>query len=98
MHHFESLSGTQTIINKKAGLENLDDSTKADLIIGNESWLHIDIQLTEVSPSGFTFYRKDCKTDAHGGVSLLVADKYLGFTPSDLMLDDKVSSCGSSCK
>ena len=78
----------QSIKNKKADFENLVDSTKPDIIIGNESWLHKDIQSTEVFPSGFTCYRNDRKSDAHGGVFILVSDKYLSSEPSDLMSDD----------
>ena len=59
-----------------------------DIVIGNESWLHKDIQSTEGFPSGFTCYRNDRKTDAHGGVFILVSDKYLSSEPSDLKSDD----------
>ena len=63
-------------------MENLTESTKPDIIIGNESWLHKDIQSKEVFPSGYIPYRNDCKTDAHGGVFILVSEKYLSSEPS----------------
>jgi hypothetical protein len=34
-------------------MENLTESTKPDILIGNESWLHKDIQSTEVFTSRF---------------------------------------------
>jgi hypothetical protein len=43
----------QSIKNKKYDMENLTESTKPDIIIGNESWLHKDIQYKEVFPSHF---------------------------------------------
>ena len=35
-----------------------------------------------------TSYRKDRKTDGHGGVFILVSDKYLRSKPTDLKSDD----------
>ena len=78
----------QSIKNKKADLENLVESTKPDIVIGNESWLHKDIQSSEVFPSGFTCYRNDRRSDPHGGVFILVSDKYLSSEPTDLKSDD----------
>ena len=78
----------QSIKNKKADIENLIDSTKPDIVIGNESWLHGDIQSIEVFPSGFICYRNDRKSDPHGGVFILLSDKYLSSEPADLKSDD----------
>jgi hypothetical protein len=33
-------------------------------------------------------YRKDRKTDSHGGVFILLSDKYLSSEPTDLKSDD----------
>jgi hypothetical protein len=57
-------------------------------MIGTESWLSNDIQSTEIFPSGVTPYRKDRNTDSHGGVFILVSDKYLSSEPTDLKSDD----------
>ncbi|CAC5397146.1 unnamed protein product [Mytilus coruscus] len=57
-------------------------------MIGNESWLHKDIDSTEVFPQGYIVYRKDRKTDVHGGVFILISDKYLSSEPPDLKSDD----------
>jgi hypothetical protein len=51
------------------------------------SQLHLLLS-TEIFPSGFTSYRKDRKTDSHGGVFILVSDKYLSSEPTDLKSDD----------
>jgi hypothetical protein len=58
-------------------MENLTESTKPDILIGNESWLHKDIQSTEVFTSRYIPYRNDRKTYAHGGVFILVSEKYV---------------------
>lgn len=42
-------------------LKNLVESTKPDIVIGNESWLHKDIKSAEVFPSDFTCYIYDLK-------------------------------------
>ncbi|VDI32891.1 Hypothetical predicted protein [Mytilus galloprovincialis] len=93
----------QSIRNKKADIDNLIETTKPDIMIGNESWLHKDISSTEVFPQGYIAYRKDRKTDAHGGVFILISDKYLSSEPPDLKSDDiseqlwvKVQITGSS--
>ena len=78
----------KSIKNKKQELENLVETSKPDIMIGTESWLSNDIQSTEIFPSGFTPYRKDRKTDSHGGVFILVSDKYLSSEPTDLKSDD----------
>ncbi|CAC5402224.1 unnamed protein product [Mytilus coruscus] len=78
----------QSIRNKKCDIDNLIETTKPDVMIGNESWLHKDIDSTEVFPQGYIVYRKDRKTDAHGGVFILISDKYLSSEPPDLKSDD----------
>jgi len=72
-----------SIKNKKQELENLVETSKPDIMIGTESWLSNDIQSTEIFPSGFTSYRKDRKTDSHGGIFILVSGKYLSSEPTD---------------
>lgn len=67
----------QSVRNKKQELENLEESSNPDIIIGNESWLNKDILSSEVFLEGYNCYRKDRKDDTHGGVFELVPDKYL---------------------
>jgi hypothetical protein len=49
---------------------------------------HKDIQSTEVFPSRYIPYRNDRKTDAHGGVFILVSEKYLSSEPSELKSEE----------
>ena len=58
----------QSIKNKKADLHTIIDSTKPDIILGNESWLTPDIKNWEIFPESFDAVRKDRASDAHGGV------------------------------
>jgi len=74
----------QSIKNKTANLENLIQAVQPDIIIGNESWLHDNIQSSEVFPADYNIYRKDRKSDAHGGVFMLVSNKYLSSEPAEL--------------
>ncbi|KAK3085493.1 hypothetical protein FSP39_004174 [Pinctada imbricata] len=78
----------QSIKNKRPELDNLVESIKPDVVIGNESWLHKDIQSSEVFPTGYASYRRDRKNDPHCGVFILVSDKYLSTEPPDLKRDD----------
>ncbi|CAC5374926.1 unnamed protein product [Mytilus coruscus] len=74
----EKCSGKcQSIGNKKCDIDNLIEINKPDIMIGNESLLHKDIDSTVVFPQGYIVYRKDRKTDAHGEDFILVSDKYL---------------------
>ena len=54
---------------------------------GNESWLNKDMQSSEVFPEGYNCYRKDRKDDTHGGVFVLVSDKYLSTEPPEFRVD-----------
>ena len=58
-----------------------------DIIIGNDSWLNKDMQSSEVFPEGYNCYRKDRKDHTHGGVFVLVSDKYLSTEPPEFRVD-----------
>lgn len=75
----------QSIRNNKAVFENLVESTKPDIVIGNQSWLHKDIQSSEVFPSDFTCYRNDRKSDSYGDVFIVVSDKYISSSKNSHM-------------
>ena len=66
----------QSVMAKKAELHHLIDSTKPDIIIGTETWLHEGIKTQEFLPDNFDYsvYRSDRKTssDHHGGVLIAV--------------------------
>ena len=61
------------------------ESTQADIVIGTESWLDDSIKSSEIFPSNFRSYRRDCSTGARGGgVFLLVSDKFQSNEPEEL--------------
>ena len=66
----------QSVLSKKAELHHLIDSTKPDIIIGTETWLHDGIRTQEFLPEdlGYCIYRCDRKkgSDHHGGVLICV--------------------------
>ena len=79
----------QSVTNKKPHLENLIDTTQADIIIGTESHINPEIGSNEVFPEGYKAYRKDRLTTregAHtrGGVFILVSTKYESTEPDEL--------------
>ena len=73
---------------KKALLQNMIDSTQADIIIGTESWLDGSIKSSEVFPSNFKAYRRDRTTGIHGGVFVLVSEQYQSNEPEELKTDN----------
>ena len=50
--------------------------------------MHKDIQSSEVFPAGYIPYRNYRKTDAHGGIFILVSEKYLSSEPSELKSEE----------
>lgn len=66
----------QSFRNKKHELGNIVESTQPDIVIGTESWLHKDIQSSEVFPNDHNCFRKDRK-DSYGGVFVIVSNKYI---------------------
>ena len=73
---------------KKALLQNMIESTQADIVIVTESWLDGSIKSSEVFPSNFRSYRRYHKTGAQGGgVFLLVSDKFQSNEPEEVQSD-----------
>ena len=58
----------QSVKNKKAELHTVIDSAKPDIIIGNESWLTLDIKNSEIFPDSFDAVRKERASNADSGV------------------------------
>ena len=58
----------QSVKNKKAELYTVIDSAKPDIIIGNASWLTLDIKNSEIFPNSFDAVRKDRASNADGDV------------------------------
>ena len=56
----------------EAELLKIIDSSKPDIILGNESWLNPDIANSEIFPEDYDAIRKD-REDGHGGSSLLIS-------------------------
>ena len=72
---------------KPAQLQNIIQSTRADIIIGTESWLSPDIKSAEVFPSSFNCYRRDRPKGQGGDVFLLVSNLYESEEPEELKVD-----------
>ena len=57
----------RSVKNKIADVEVIIDEHKADIILGNESWLNSAILSSEVFPANYTVYRKDRNSKCSGG-------------------------------
>ena len=74
---------------KKALLQNMIDSTQADIIIGTESWLDGSIKSSEGFPSDFNAYQRDRNMGTQGGgVFLLVSEQYQSNEPEELKAEN----------
>ena len=65
-----------SVVDKKPQIENLIDSTQADIILGTEAWLKSQHLSTAVFPKGFKVFRKDRMDQTGGGVFILVSEKF----------------------
>ena len=82
----------QSCCNKKAEISNLLDSTKPDIVIGTESWLHKDIYSSEIFPDNYEVFRND-RQGKHGhqqggGVFILVLRDYIAREVPDSRQED----------
>ena len=75
-----------SIVDKKPLLENMIESTQADIVLGTESWLKSDHLSTAIFPNGFKVYRKD-RTIKAGGAFVLVSEKLISSEPEELKVD-----------
>lgn len=75
----------QSIVNKKAELHAVIDTSKPDIILGTESWLSKDIDTYSIFPPNFSIYRKD-RLDGRigGGVFIAVSDKFISAEATEL--------------
>jgi hypothetical protein len=60
------------------------ETTRADVIIGSESWLNPEIASSEVFPPGFNVYRRDRPRGTGGGVFILVSDNLDSREPEEM--------------
>ena len=79
----------QSIVDKRPQLENIIESTGADVIIGNESWLKDHHLSTAIFPSDYRVFRKDRKSRRGGGVFTLVSNRYECMEPEELKTNDQ---------
>jgi hypothetical protein len=74
---------------KKGQLDNMIQSSQADIIIGTESWLDPSIGSNEVFPSNFKAYRHDRGRGLKGGgVFILVSNALSSSEPTELVDGD----------
>ena len=75
---------------KQGLLQNLISSSKADIIIGTESWLDSSVRSSEVFPLNFKSYRKDRADGTRGGgVFILVSDIYDSCEPEGFHVENE---------
>ena len=76
-----------SIVDKKPELENLIETTQADIILGTESWLKDEHLSTAIFPKGFKVYRKDRSNRDGGGVFILISEKLISSEPEELKVE-----------
>ena len=76
-----------SILDKKPELENLIETTQADIILGTESWLRDDHLSTSIFPKGFKVYRKDRRNRTGGGVFILVTEELISSEPEEMKVE-----------
>ncbi|XP_072018340.1 uncharacterized protein [Amphiura filiformis] len=90
----------QSIKNKNADFEQLIHHHQPDIIQGTETWLNKDISSSEMFPENYHVYRRDRKTDDHGGVvfackkDIIVTEK--DFSSEGEMLWNQIELKGQS--
>ena len=76
------------VVNKKAELINLLDSTKADIVICTETWLNSTVSDSEICPDNYSLFRND-RTDRHGGgVAILTSNKSIASQPVEYICNN----------
>ena len=82
------VTNCRSLVNKKAELINLLDSTKADIAICTETWLNSTISDSEICPDNYSLFRND-RTDRHGGgVAILTSNKFIASQPVEYMCNN----------
>ena len=82
------VTNCRSLVNKKAELINLLDSTKADIAIWTETWLNSTISDSEICPDNYSLSRYD-RTDRHGGgVAILTSNKCIASQPVGYMCNN----------
>ena len=78
----------QSIMNKKADLQEFIYSYKPDIIVGTETWLSANVCNNEIIPAEWNFnvYRKD-RQDGYGGVMIAVSKAIPSYELTALQAD-----------
>ena len=63
---------------------------KPDIIVGTESWLHLDIKDNEIFPTNFNVYRRD-RNSTGGGVFTAVSNEFLSTRQSELETESEMT-------
>ena len=71
-------------------LELLLHDTKPDIVMGTETWLEPNIESSEIFPSDYTVYRRDRPTDPHGGVVLLIHNRFISAPVPEIETDSEL--------
>ena len=80
----------QSVVNKKEHLHAMIDTMKPDIIVGTESWLHLDIKDNEIFPTNFNVYRRD-RNSTGGGVFTAVSNEFLSTRQSELETESEMT-------
>ena len=82
------VTNCRSLVNKKAELINLLDSTKAGIAICTETWPNSTISDSEICPDNYSLFRND-RTDRHeGGVAILTSNKFIASQPVEYMCNN----------
>ena len=76
-----------SILEKRPQLENMLESTQADIVLETESWLNSQHLSTAIFPKGFKVYIKNRVNRAGGGVFIVVSEKFISSEPEELKVD-----------
>ena len=82
------VTNCRSLVNKKAEIINLVDSTKADIAICTETWLNSTISDSEICPENYSLFRND-RTDRHGwGVAILTSNTLIASQLAEYMCNN----------
>ena len=82
------VTNCRSLVNKKAELINLLDSTKADIAICTETWLNSSISDSEICPDNYSLFRNDRTDRRGGGVAILTSNKLMVSQPVEYMCNN----------
>ena len=79
----------QSIVRKRAFLDNLIDCHNPKIIIGTESWLNSNITSSEIFPTEFQVIRRD-RPAGHGGGIFIAWNKLFSWQEIHLQTDCEI--------